>query len=195
MAKILVLYYSAGGSTKKLAQLIARGVEEQGCESVLRTVPRISTAIEASDNTIPDQGDCYATLQDLIDCDGLAFGSPTRFGNMASPLKYFVDQTSELWMNSELAGKPVTFFSSSSSLHGGQESTLLTMMVPFLHHGMVISGIPYSETQLLHTQTGGTPYGVTHWAGNNNDNSISSSEKTLAMSQGKRIAALAMKLK
>lgn len=195
MTKILVLYYSSEGSTRKLAQLIARGIEEQGCESALRTVPRISTTVETSESAIPEQGDCYATLQDLVECDGLAFGSPTRFGNMASPLKYFIDQTSELWMSGKLAGKPVTFFSSSSSLHGGQESTLLTMMIPFLHHGMLISGIPYSETQLLHTKTGGTPYGVTHWAGSDNNNTISNSEKDLAISQGKRIALLAKKLK
>ncbi|MCF6194673.1 MAG: NAD(P)H:quinone oxidoreductase [Kangiellaceae bacterium] len=195
MNKILVLYYSSSGSTKKLAQLIARGIEEQGCEALLRTVPRISTNIEATEPEIPEQGDCYATTQELADCDALAFGSPTRFGNMAAPLKYFIDQTSSIWMSGKLSGKPVTFFSSSSSLHGGQESTLLTMMIPFLHHGMIISGIPYSETQLVHTETGGTPYGVTHWSGKNSDKTISDAEKELAIAQGKRIAMLANKLK
>jgi len=195
MNKILVLYYSSNGSTKKLAQLIARGVEEQNCEALLRTVPRVSTNTEATEPEIPQQGDCYATCDELADCDGLAVGSPTRFGNMAAPLKYFIDQTSSIWMGGELSGKPVTFFSSSSSLHGGQESTLLTMMIPFLHHGMIISGIPYSETQLVHTQSGGTPYGVTHWAGKDGDKAISEAEKKLAIAQGKRIAELANKLK
>jgi len=195
MNKILVLYYSSSGSTKKLAQLIARGVEEQGCEALLRTVPRVSTNVEATESEIPEQGDCYATIEELADCDGLAFGSPTRFGNMAAPLKYFIDQTSSIWMSGKLSGKPVTFFSASSSLHGGQETTLLTMMIPFLHHGMVISGLPYSETQLVHTESGGTPYGVTHWAGKDSDKPISDAEKKLAIAQGKRIAILANKLK
>lgn len=195
MDKILVLYYSSGGSTKQLAQLIARGIEEQGCEAILRTVPQVSANNQATEELIPAEGDCYATQQDLIDCIGLAVGSPTRFGNMAAPLKYFIDQTSDAWMNGKLVGKPVTFFTASSSLHGGQESTLLSMMIPFLHHGMLISGIPYSETELLHTETGGSPYGVTHWAGNENNKAISESEKRLALSQGKRIAALAKKLK
>ena len=195
MNKILILYYSSNGSTKKLAQLVARGVEEQGCEALLRTVPHISANTKATESEIPEQGDCYASIQELAECDGLAVGSPTRFGNMAAPLKYFIDQTSSIWMSGELSGKPVTFFSSSSSMHGGQESTLLTMMIPFLHHGMIISGIPYSETQLVHTQSGGTPYGVTHWAGKDNDKVISDSEKKLAIAQGKRIAILANKLK
>lgn len=192
--KILVLYYSSGGSTKALAQLIARGAEEQGAEALLRTVPRISANCEATDPSIPDDGDCYVSQNELQECDGLAVGSPTRFGNMAAPLKYFIDQTSDIWMNGRLAGKPVSFFSSSSSLHGGQESTLLTMMIPFLHHGMLIMGLPYSETELLHTQTGGSPYGVTHWSGSNNDKAISGNEKSLALAQGKRLALLAQKL-
>jgi len=195
MDKILVLYYSASGTTKQLAKLIARGIEEQDLEAIIRTVPRISANTQATESTIPDSGDCYATQQELCDCIGLAVGSPTRFGNMAAPLKYFIDQTSDLWMNGKLAGKPVTFFSSSSSLHGGQESTLLTMMIPFLHHGMLVSGIPYSETALLHTDTGGTPYGVTHWAGSENNKPISEAEKKLAIAQGKRLANLAIKLK
>ena len=195
MDNILVLYYSPGGSTKRLAQLIARGIEEQGLEAIVRTVPRVSPNNQASEESIPSEGDCYATQQELCDCIGLAVGSPTRFGNMAAPLKYFIDQTSDIWMNGRLAGKPVTFFSSSSSLHGGQESTLLSMMLPFLHHGMLVSGIPYSETALLHTESGGTPYGVTHWSGSENNKPISAAEKELAISQGKRIATLAKKLK
>jgi len=195
MGKILVLYYSSGGTTKQLAKLIARGVEDQDVETIIRTVPKISATTEATEDSIPTDGDCYVTQQELSECIGLAVGSPTRFGNMAAPLKYFIDQTSNLWMNGELAGKPVTFFSSSSSLHGGQESTLLTMMIPFLHHGMLVSGIPFNETALLHTETGGTPYGVTHWSGLENNKPISGAEKKLAIAQGKRLANLAIKLK
>jgi len=194
MQYILVLYYSSSGTTRQLAKLIARGVEQHGMQAMLRTVPRISANNQSIEPSIPTEGDCYATLEDLSGCAGLAVGSPTRFGNMAAPLKYFIDQSSDLWMNGHLAGKPATFFTSTSSLHGGQESTLLTMMVPFLHHGMVICGIPYSETVLLHTQSGGTPYGVSHWAGNANDQPISDAEKSLAISQGKRLALLADKL-
>ncbi len=194
MDYILVLYYSSGGTTKQLAQLIARGVEEQGLEALIRTVPRISANTEATEDEIPLDGDCYVSQSELAECSGLAVGSPTRFGNMAAPLKYFIDQTSDIWMSGQLSGKPVTFFTSSSSLHGGQESTLITMMIPFLHHGMLISGIPYSETSLLHTTTGGSPYGATHWSGHENDKPISESEKRLAISQGKRIATLAKKL-
>jgi len=195
MTKILVLYYSAGGSTRALAQLIARGVEEQGSEAILRCVPSISSNTESTENAIPESGDMYVSQRDLNECDGLVVGSPTRFGNMAAPLKYFIDQTSELWMNGKLAGKPVSFFTSTSSMHGGQESTLLSMMLPFLHHGMLICGLPYSETQLIHTESGGTPYGVSHWNGQNNDKTISDSEKKLAIAQGKRVAVFAQKLK
>ena len=195
MTKILILYYSSGGTTAQLAKLIARGVEEQGAEAVLRTVPRVSATCEATDSEIPVEGDLYAQASDLEICDGLVVGSPTRFGNMAAPLKYFIDQTSELWMNGKLAGKPVSFFTGSGSLHGGQETTLMSMMIPFLHHGMLICGIPYSETELLHTTTGGSPYGVTHWNGPQNDQPISDSEKALAIAQGKRIAAIANKLR
>ena len=194
MSYILVLYYSSGGTTKELAQLIARGVEEQGLEAMIRTVPRISPNNEATDSEIPSDGDCYVSLEELENSAGIALGSPSRFGNMAAPLKYFIEQTSSIWMNGKLAGKPISFFSSSSSMHGGQESTLLTSMVPFLHHGMLIVGTPYSETQLLRTETGGTPYGVTHWNGDDNSNPISTDEKSLAISQGKRLASLAKKL-
>lgn len=195
MAKVLVLYYSSGGSTAELARLIARGIEESGHEAILRTVPRVSANSEATEPPIPMEGDLFAEHADLIECDALVVGSPTRFGNMAAPLKYFFDQTSEIWMNGKLANKPVSFFTSSSSLHGGQESTLMSMMVPFLHHGMLICGLPYSETELLHTESGGTPYGVSHWNGSNNDRPISESEKKLAIAQGKRVASLAEKLK
>ncbi len=195
MTKVLVLYYSAGGTTRQLAQLIARGIEKQDCESVLRCVPAISANTETIAKAIPETGDLYASHQDLVECDGLVVGSPTRFGNMAAPLKYFIDQTSEIWMNGKLSGKPVSFFTSASSMHGGQESTLLSMMLPFMHHGMLICGLPYSETELLHSNTGGSPYGVTHWNGSNNENPISDAEKKLAIAQGSRIAKLAKKLK
>ena len=194
MNKVLVLYYSHGGNTRKLAHLIARGVEEQGSEAVIRTVPAVSSNTESVESAIPDSGDLFASKQDLIGCDGLIVGSPTRFGNMAAALKYFIDGTSEIWMNGKLADKPVSFFTSTGSLHGGQESTLLSMMNPFLHHGMLVVGLPYSETDLLHTRSGGTPYGVSHWAGQNNDNGISEHEKTLAIAQGKRVAKIAQQL-
>lgn len=194
MTKVLVLYYSQSGNTRQLAKLIARGVEEQACEAVLRTVPKISANTEATEDEIPQQGDLYIEHQDLLDCDGLIVGSPTRFGNMAAPLKYFIDSTSEIWMNGGLADKPVSFFTSTSSLHGGQETTLLSMMLPFLHHGMLLCGLPYSETNLIHTRSGGTPYGVSHWAGSNSDNPISDAEKALAIAQGKRVAKFAQQL-
>jgi NAD(P)H dehydrogenase (quinone) len=194
--KVLVLYYSAGGTTRQLAHIIARGIEQHDtCESVIRCLPSVSAITETSAQAVPESGDIYASLQDLLDCDGLIIGSPTRFGNMAAPMKYFIDQTSEIWMNGELAGKPVSFFTASSSLHGGQESTLLSMMNPFLHHGMLICGLPYSETELIHSTTGGTPYGVSHWNGANNDKPISESEKKLALAQGRRLASFAHKLK
>jgi len=194
MGHILVLYFSAGGKTKQLAELIARGAESKGVEAIIRTVPRVSTTIESTAPSVPTDGDCYVTISELEECIGLAVGSPTRFGNMAAPLKYFIDQTSNTWMNGKLTNKPVSFFTSSSSLHGGQESTLLTMMIPFLHHGMLVSGIPYSETELLRTKTGATPYGVSHWDGEQNANALSDSEKQLALAQGKRLAELATKL-
>ncbi|MDQ7050554.1 MAG: NAD(P)H:quinone oxidoreductase [Enterobacterales bacterium] len=192
--KILVVYYSSSGGTRKLAHLIAKGIESEGLEAVIRQVPRVSSQCEQTENEIPEHGDCYVQLEDLKDCAGLAVGSPSRFGNMAAPLKYFIDQTSDIWMNGILTGKPVTFFSSASSLHGGHESTLLSMMIPFLHHGMLVMGLPYAETDLLHTSTGGTPYGVSHWSGPNNDLPLSESEKTLAVAQGRRLATTATKL-
>ena len=158
--KILVLYYSQNGSTLNLARQIARGIESvAGCEAVLRTVPKVSTVCEAVEKDIPDSGAPYATAEDLKTCAALALGSPTRFGNMAAAMKYFIDGTIPLWLGAELAGKPATVFTSTSSQHGGQETTLLTMMLPLLHHGMIISGIPYTESALGSTQSGGTPYG------------------------------------
>ncbi|ATD65603.1 NAD(P)H:quinone oxidoreductase [Neisseria weixii] len=192
---ILVLFYSQNGSTLNLARQIARGIESvAGCEAVLRTVPKVSTVCEAVESDIPDSGAPYATADDLKNCAGLALGSPTRFGNMAAAMKYFIDGTIPQWLGAELSGKPATVFTSSSSLHGGQESTLLTMMLPLLHHGMVISGIPYSETALSHTQSGGTPYGASHVTGHNGNAALSADENELAFAQGKRLAELALKL-
>ncbi|MCX4028711.1 NAD(P)H:quinone oxidoreductase [Endozoicomonas sp. SM1973] len=192
---ILVLYYSRHGATQQLAQLIARGVEQvSGIEARLRTVPAVSTVCEATADSIPDQGAIYCTEDDLRYCTGLAIGSPTRFGNMAAPLKYFLDGTSALWLSGALINKPATAFTSTASLHGGQETTLLSMLLPLLHHGMVYSGIPYSEPALLATTTGGTPYGVSHTAGPDNDWEISDSESQLCLATGKRIAELALQL-
>lgn len=192
---ILVLFYSQNGSTLNLARQIARGIESvAGCEAVLRTVPKVSTVCEAVESDIPDSGAPYATADDLKQCAGLALGSPTRFGNMAAAMKYFIDGTIAQWLGAELSGKPATVFTSSSSQHGGQESTLLTMMLPLLHHGMVISGIPYSETALSHTQSGGTPYGASHVAGHAGSAALSADENQLAFAQGRRLAELALKL-
>lgn len=193
--KILVLYYSQHGSTLNLARQIARGIESiEGCEAVLRTVPKVSAVCEAVENDIPAEGAPYATAEDLKTCSGLALGSPTRFGNMAASVKYFIDGTIPQWLGGELIGKPATVFTSSSSQHGGQESTLLSMMLPLLHHGMIISGIPFSEAALSHTQTGGTPYGASHVAGHDGKPKLSQDEQQIALTQGKRLAELALKL-
>lgn len=193
MPYILVLYYSRQGATRKLAHQIARGIEQvPGIEARLRTVPAVSPNNEASEPVIPTEGDIYCTLDDLNECAGLALGSPTRFGNMAAPLKYFLDGTSSQWMSGTLSGKPASVFTSTGSLHGGQESTLLTMMLPLLHHGMLISGIPYTESALSDTRSGGTPYGASHHAHDNTD--LSDHEITLCQAQGKRLAELALKL-
>ena len=192
---VLVLYYSRNGSVANLAQQVARGIESTGMEARLRTVPAVSANCEASEPAVPEQGAPYASLDDLAGCSGLALGSPTRFGNMAAPLKYFVDQTSDLWMKGTLIGKPAGVFCSTSSLHGGQESTLLSMMTPLLHHGMVITGVPYSEQALLDTRSGGTPYGPTHFAGTDADPSLTDHEISLASALGKRLATLARQLK
>lgn len=192
---ILVLYYSRTGSVAQLAQYIARGVERvAGIEARLRTVPPVSTTCEAVDKAIPDGGAPYVTLDDLRDCCGLALGSPTRFGNMAAPLKYFLDSTSSLWLAGHLIDKPACVFSSSGSMHGGQETTLLSMMLPLLHHGMILLGLPYSEPSLNNTTSGGTPYGVTHVAGVANDHPLSEDELTLAKYLGERLARIALKM-
>lgn len=191
---ILVLYYSTHGATRQMAQHIARGVERAGMEARLRTVPGVSAVSEATAPAIPEEGALYCTEEDLSQCAGLALGSPTRFGNMASALKYFVDSTSGIWMSGALIGKPASVFSSTSSLHGGQETTLVSMMFPLLHHGMVITGIPYSQTELLTTQSGGTPYGATHLAGRDNKRALDQDEISLCQAQGKHLATLAKKL-
>jgi NAD(P)H dehydrogenase (quinone) len=187
---ILVLYYSRNGHVKKLAEEIALGVEAGGMEARLRTVPAVSTVCEATEEDIPESGDIYCSEDDLVNCSGLLLGSPTRFGNMAAPLKYFIDGTAGLWMNGNLIDKPAGVFTSTSSLHGGQESTLLSMMIPLLHQGMLISGIPYSEQSLHSTSSGGTPYGASHLQSDN----LSTDEKNLCRAQGKRIAQLASQL-
>ena len=195
MKNVLVLYYSRHGATAEMARLIARGVEGvDGVESVLRTVPEVSETCEATADKVPDAGAPYVSLDDLKNCDALALGSPTRFGNMAAPLKYFLEKTSGQWLSGSLVGKPAGVFTSTSSLHGGQEATLLSMMIPLLHHGMLISGLPYSESELLTTTTGGTPYGPSHVAGANSDEPLSDDEKKLCIALGKRLAQLALKL-
>ncbi len=195
MPYILVLFYSRYGATAEMARHIARGVEEvPGVEARLRTVPAVSTVCEASEDTIPPQGAPYAELDDLRHCAGLALGSPTRFGNMAAPLKYFLDGTSPLWIGGALIGKPAAVFTSTSSLHGGQETTLVSMMLPLLHHGMLVLGLPYSETDLLRTATGGTPYGPSHLAGPESNLPLSEEEKRLGQAQGRRLAAAAVAL-
>lgn len=173
---------------------MARGIESAGIEARIRTVPPISPSTEAIEPGIPDTGAIYATLDDLAGCSGLAMGSPTRFGNMAAPLKYFLDTTSGLWFNGALIGKPACVFSATASMHGGQETTLLSMMLPLIHHGMLILGIPYSEPKLASTVTGGSPYGATHVSGSQHDKRVSDDEKQLAMALGKRLAEIATKL-
>lgn len=193
--EILVLYYSQYGATKQLAQLIARGIESvAGVSARIRSVPKVSTVCEQTAASIPESGSAYVTKDDLAECIGIALGSPVRFGNMSSSMKYFWDGTSAEWLGGTLIGKPACVFTSSSSLHGGQESCLLSMMLPLLHHGMCIIGLPYSNTELITTTTGGTPYGVSHVAGANSDHEISKEEKSLALAQGKYLAEVALKL-
>ncbi len=195
MFDILVLYYSRHGATQEMAQLVSRGIEEvPGAQARLRTVPPVSTICEATADDIPAEGPPYATHEDLRECIGLILGSPTRFGNIASPLKYFFDGTSDLWLSGALAGKPAAVFTSTSSLHGGQESTLLSMALPLIHHGMLFTGLPYSETDLMHTSTGGTPYGASHLAGDDSKRVLSDEEKRLCKALGKRVAEAAVKL-
>ncbi len=195
MPYILILYYSRYGATAEMARLIARGVEETpGIEARLRTVPAVSAVCEATEDSIPNAGAPYAELDDLRHCAWLTLGSPTRFGNMAAPLKYFLDGTSPLWLAGALIGKPAAVFTSTSSLHGGQETTLLSMMLPLLHHGMMILGLPYRETDLLRTTTGGTPYGPSHHAGGESNLPLSEEEKRLCLALGRRIARAALAL-
>lgn len=197
MAKpyILVLYYSRTGATAQLAQYIARGIEAvEGIEARIRTVPPVSATCEAVDKPVPDQGAPYVSLDDLRHCQGLALGSPTRFGNMAAPLKYFLDTTTPLWLAGDLVNKPACVFSSSTSMHGGQETTLTSMMLPLFHHGMLLLGLPYTEPLLTTTLGGGTPYGVTHVAGADNNHLPSADEITLAKHLGTRLATLALAL-
>ena len=191
---VLVLYYSRYGATAEMAKLIARGVEQAGIEARIRTVPAVSTECEAVAPSIPAEGDIYASLDDLKNCSGLVLGSPTRFGNMAAPLKYFLDGTSSLWLTGALVDKPAGVFTSTSSLHGGQETTLLSMMLPLLHHGMLISGVPYSEPALLNTQGGGTPYGASHLAGADSKRAIDAEESAICKTLGQRIGRLAKQL-
>lgn len=193
---ILVLYYSRHGATRQLAELIALGIESvPGCEARLRTVPAISTVTEASAPVVPTSGAPYVEAIDLEECAGLAMGSPTRFGNMAAPLKYFLDGTSAQWLSGTLAGKPACVFTSTGSLHGGQESTLLSMMLPLLHHGMLLLGLPYTEADLMTTTSGGSPYGATHWTGIAGDKNIDHASRVLAIALGKRLASTAQQLR
>jgi NAD(P)H dehydrogenase (quinone) len=192
---ILVLYYSRHGATRKLAELIAQGVESvPGCDARLRTVPAVSSVAEATAPAIPPSGAPYVELADLAECAGLALGSPTRFGNMAASLKYFLDGTATDWLAGTLAGKPACVFTSTGSLHGGQESTLLSMMLPLLHHGMLVMGLPYTNPELMTTASGGSPYGATHWSGIDGDKAITEDEKRLAIALGKRLAQTAAAL-
>ncbi len=194
MGDILILYYSQGGTTAEMARTIAHGVEKTGQTARLRTVPRVSSVCEAIEDSIPAEGAPYASLDDLKECSGLILGSPTHFGNMAASLKHFLDGTGSLWMSGDLIGKPAAVFTATASMHGGHESTLLTMMLPLLHHGMVLVGLPYSEQALLQTQTGGTPYGASRLTSNDDNRSLSDDEKALCMALGQRVAATAKKL-
>ena len=195
MSEILVLYYSQGGAVREMAQLIARGVESvTDIKARVRTVPKVSTNCEATESDIPTSGDPYVELSDLDECVGLALGSPTRFGNMAAPMKYFLDGTAGLWLKGTLIGKPAAVFTSTGSMHGGNESTLITMMLPLMHHGMLIVGLPYSEPELSSTQSGGTPYGASHVGGSADDKAITTDERKLCLALGKRLAETALKL-
>lgn len=195
MSEILVLYYSRRGNVARMAELVARGVGEvPGCSARVRTVPAVSTVCEAVEDTIPPEGPPYASHDDLRECAGLALGSPTRFGNMAAALKYFLDGTSDLWLSGALAGKPAAVFTSTASLHGGQETTLLSMMLPLIHHGMLIMGLPYTEPELLSTTSGGTPYGASHVAGTDDKQPLTDEEKRLCRALGRRVAETAHRL-
>ncbi len=194
---ILVLYYSRHGATANMARIIARSIDGiAGTQANLRTVPKIPASSKRHvENTVPDSGPAYATLEDLKKCDGMLVGSPTHFGNMAAPLKHFFDQTTPIWISGALAGKPAAVFTSTGGIHSGQETTLLSMMLPLLHHGMVICGIPYTEAQLSITRTGGAPYGATHYAGNTPNRPVDEDESALCSALGRRVATLALRLR
>ena len=192
---VLVLYYSSGGSVRRMADLIAEGVERvPGMQARLRTVPRVSSGFDREVSSIPENGPPFCENRDLEECAGLAIGSPTRFGNMAAPLKAFIDGTSPLWLKGALEGKPACVFTSTASLHGGQETTLVSMMLPLLHHGMLVLGLPYTQAELNATRAGGTPYGASHFAGLGDDLPVSADERTLCIAQGRRLAEIALKL-
>jgi len=193
---ILVLYYSRNGATRKLAELIGQGIDgTAGCAARLRTVPAVSAVTEATEPDIPAEGAPYVELRDLEECAGLALGSPTRFGNMAASMKYFWDGTATQWLSGTLAGKPACVFTSTGSLHGGQESTLWSMMIPLMHHGMLLLGLPYTQTELMTTASGGTPYGASHWSGVNGDLPLTEDSRVLAIALGRRLAQTAHKLR
>lgn len=195
MKEILVLYYSQGGAVREMAQLIARGIESiKGVKARIRTVPKVSANCEATEPEVPASGAPYAELKDLQECIGLALGSPTRFGNMAAPMKYFLDGTISLWLKGTLISKPAAVFTSTGSMHGGQETTLITMMMPLMHHGMIMVGLPYSEPELSSTASGGTPYGASHVGGTADDRPITEDERKLCIALGKRLAETALKL-
>ena len=195
MTEILVLYYSAGGSVRDMAHLVARGINQvAGASARLRTVPPVAPRTQVAEPPVPDEGAPYVELADLEQCAGLALGSPTRFGNMAAPLKYFLDTTGALWAKGTLVGKPAAVFTSTASLHGGQETTLTSMMLPLLHHGMLIVGLPYTLAEVNHTESGGTPYGASHWAGAADDKPLTDAERTLCIALGKRLAEIALKV-
>ena len=194
MVEILVLYYSVGGSLRRMAEHIAEGVERAGAQARMRTVPRVSSGFDREVSPVPEKGPPFCENRDLEECAGLALGSPTRFGNMAAPLKAFLDSTGPLWLKGSLAGKPACVFTASGSMHGGQETTLVSMMLPLLHHGMLIVGLPYTQAEMNATRTGGTPYGASHFAGIADDLPISDAERALCLAQGKRLAEIALKL-
>jgi len=195
MTEILVLYYSAGGSVREMAQLVARGVHQvAGASARVRTVPPVAPRTQVAEPPVPDEGAPYVELADLEQCAGVALGSPTRFGNMAAPLKYFLDTTGALWAKGTLVGKPAACFTSTASLHGGQETTLTSMMLPLLHHGMLIVGLPYTLPEVNLTASGGSPYGASHWAGPADDRPLTDDERTLCLALGKRLAETAIKL-
>jgi len=194
MIEILVLYYSAHGSVREMAQLVARGVNQTGAVARLRSVPPVAPRTQVAEPPVPDDGAPYVELADLEQCAGLALGSPTRFGNMAAPLKHFLDTTGALWTKGTLVGKPAAVFTSTASLHGGQETTLTSMMLPLLHHGMLIVGLPYTQPEVNNTASGGSPYGASHWAGANDDKPLTDDERSLCIALGKRLAETAVKL-